>query len=328
MFYIKDNNNIEFFEKLKKHSLEFCLVMKQKKYFEDAIIYSDLNKENYFLKIDKNKYMTPKGAIGSYQLARYLGIEFNNKEDIIKNITEANENFSQFDVDIFSEFNDKLKYSHNLEREVEVKDKNNDTYTISIFNNVDLFVRLPMLNDRLILKKNNKKIGFINTLYSETNMVERIKNNHELLYLVSKKDFPLFDNEEDVKFKMEEKDISLNTFNKKLVSQDMETIIGFENKPFIEYSDIEEEYKGKGLGFQMYVEFSKYLTQKDSGLYSSTLQSDDAELLWSNIKKHIPNYIKEENIFSNENKARYCLKVPEKYKCDFRSKIKNRKKIS
>lgn len=54
--------------------------------------------------------------------------------------------------------------------------------------------------------------------------------------------------------------------------------------PFIDYSKIEREYRGKGLGGALYIYAARMLGENNQILRASGLQSDDAERLWEKLR--------------------------------------------
>jgi ribonuclease HI len=60
----------------------------------------------------------------------------------------------------------------------------------------------------------------------------------------------------------------------------------FLNKSTIDFSNLEDDYKNKGLGYVMYFHMSQYLSSKGIKFRQSTLCSDSAQKLWEGINKH------------------------------------------
>lgn len=60
--------------------------------------------------------------------------------------------------------------------------------------------------------------------------------------------------------------------------------------PHIDFSKLNEEYKGKGLSTSMYIYLARKLGERGKTLSSSGIQSDEAQNLWSSIvkKKDLP----------------------------------------
>lgn len=66
--------------------------------------------------------------------------------------------------------------------------------------------------------------------------------------------------------------------------------------PLVEYSEIEDEYKGTGLGKKMYVEAAKAMGKRGMAIRASTIQSEEAQRLWSSLRKDENIAVKEGNI--------------------------------
>ena len=66
--------------------------------------------------------------------------------------------------------------------------------------------------------------------------------------------------------------------------------------PFVEFAEIEDEYKGTGLGKKMYVEAAKAMGKRGMVIRSSSIQSEDAERLWSSLRKDENIVVKEGNL--------------------------------
>jgi hypothetical protein len=60
----------------------------------------------------------------------------------------------------------------------------------------------------------------------------------------------------------------------------------FLNQATIDFSNLDDEYKHKGLGYVMYFHMSQYLTSKGVEFRQSTLCSDEAQRLWNGVNKH------------------------------------------
>lgn len=60
----------------------------------------------------------------------------------------------------------------------------------------------------------------------------------------------------------------------------------FLNQATIDFSNLEDDYKDRGLGYVMYFHMSQYLSSKGIQFRQSTLCSDSAQKLWDGISKH------------------------------------------
>lgn len=57
------------------------------------------------------------------------------------------------------------------------------------------------------------------------------------------------------------------------------------DKPFVDFINVDDEYKRQGIGEAMYLEGSKWMKEKGMQLRSSTLQSPEAQASWQNLKR-------------------------------------------
>lgn len=60
------------------------------------------------------------------------------------------------------------------------------------------------------------------------------------------------------------------------------------DKPIVHYIHVDEEYRRRGIGFNLYKKMAKVLADKGMGLYASGLQSEYAEKAWSKLKEVLP----------------------------------------
>jgi hypothetical protein len=60
----------------------------------------------------------------------------------------------------------------------------------------------------------------------------------------------------------------------------------FLNQATIDFSNLDDEYKHRGLGYVMYFHMSQYLTSKGIKFRQSTLCSEEAQRLWEGVSKH------------------------------------------
>lgn len=70
----------------------------------------------------------------------------------------------------------------------------------------------------------------------------------------------------------------------------------FMNTATIDFSRIEEDYWGRGLGYCMYFEMSKHLTSQKIGFRASSIQTESAQGLWNGITNHFSEYIKNKKV--------------------------------
>lgn len=74
----------------------------------------------------------------------------------------------------------------------------------------------------------------------------------------------------------------------------------FLNKATIDFSNLDGEYKNRGLGYVMYFHMSQHLSQKGISFRQSTLCSDEAQVLWNGINNHWAENVKIKQIKSGK----------------------------
>lgn len=76
--------------------------------------------------------------------------------------------------------------------------------------------------------------------------------------------------------------------NDKRFKQYMKNFIDFKNyhvdKPLVDYISVENEWKRKGIGTELYKEAAKYLASKELKLHASNIQSDEAVHVWKKFQ--------------------------------------------
>lgn len=86
--------------------------------------------------------------------------------------------------------------------------------------------------------------------------------------------------------------------------------------PFIDYSYVQDEHKGKGIGTAAYIYAARKLGKNNDVLRGSGVQSDEAQGLWNRFKETLP----KENVSTTKLKANG--KVKEYHVLDFRNESK------
>lgn len=86
-----------------------------------------------------------------------------------------------------------------------------------------------------------------------------------------------------INFEDVEKDLK---FYSQIIQKEIDNKKELGKHPFVDYSSIEEEFKGKGLGSALYIIAAKDLAKRGKVIRSSGLQSEDAQNLWARFKKN------------------------------------------
>lgn len=334
MHYIEDNNTIKHRNKRIKYSLEYCIALKQKEYFKDFDIYS-LEKENiFFLCNNKNRRIfaedgaTTKRAYSRKLTSMHSYIDAVYLNENMKAVGENNLVLANWNI--VNDFKKDLKNNHSLAVSKIIKDKNNDEYSIKIFNNVDTNISAAAINDYLLIEKNGLKVGDMTVVYTNEKLISSIQNSNESVQILdSSYHAPFFDNKKDAIEYGKENNISITIGeNGKKTEASLGYAEGLLNKSFSEYTcvDYDEDLSGLGLGKQMYFYMAQHLNKKGIEFYSSLLLSPKASGLWNSMNEGFEGLVIKGKLFNEEeDNERYKLIVPETLNYDnVKKKIKNK----
>jgi hypothetical protein len=89
----------------------------------------------------------------------------------------------------------------------------------------------------------------------------------------------------------EQRDADLDRY-RSYIRKEMDKKEAYFKDPFIDYSNIDDRLKGKGLGTAMYIYSARKLAQTGRRLRGSGLQSDEAGSVWARFKTNLPAYFK------------------------------------
>jgi GNAT superfamily N-acetyltransferase len=64
------------------------------------------------------------------------------------------------------------------------------------------------------------------------------------------------------------------------------------DRPYVQYANVEPQYRRKGIATRLYFEMADRLHQMGFSLYSASTQSPSAELFWENMRKIYPDRVK------------------------------------
>lgn len=79
------------------------------------------------------------------------------------------------------------------------------------------------------------------------------------------------------------------------------------DKPYVDYSSVDEDYRRRRIGFNMYKKMAKMLGEKGMVLYSSTIQTDEAQAVWEKLKEVLPVKKTVDESFVGEEVVRYYI---------------------
>lgn len=220
-----------------------------------------------------------------------------------------------------------------------IQDKNNNEYLIRIIKNCDSTLLGELIQDKMVLYKEDKEIGYVKVKYSTNEIYENLYPTKSLEYInafninsfINKNTDPekilktLFNKRiiEDISndFKKDLIEADKNIANNKSLMNYINTTKEYwNNKATVEYSFIEEEYRGLGLSQIMYFYMGKYLNNEGINFRSSVTQSELALKTWNTLKKNFPNNIEEEKIQSfpdKDSESVFFLSVSKEEDCYF-----------
>lgn len=182
----------------------------------------------------------------------------------------------------------------NLESQGILYDKSKEPYYYQIVCNSDINIGENLIVDELLLYKIKDEIreSFDNkrTLASKLKLIDRdsiesigyLKVKYTTNEIVQFLDQKLQENYPDATSTMTIKSSNVSSKN----NNKLKEVSPFLNVAGIDYSNINEPYKNKGLGYSMYFQMAKYLTLKDIEFRQSSINSQYAKRLWEGIQKH------------------------------------------
>lgn len=112
----------------------------------------------------------------------------------------------------------------------------------------------------------------------------------EKMAYLKEKDVVFTENNYDIIFNIKKNELK-DQFKK--IQRDFKM---FNDVSTIDYSKISDEFKGKGLGTQIYLKMAEHYDSKNIIFRSSALQSPSAKGLWEKMKKEYPSQIEEISI--------------------------------
>lgn len=301
MFHLK-NNTIQNELERKNHSLEFCLAFKKKDYFKDYEIYKLNGIEHFILRNDRNQIFTFNGVSITSSFKSFLksiGEDTSNIEDRSKfsdHISKLErKDLLKINFNLVEKFSSLYEDSHKLVLNKEIKDNQNEDFTIEIYENVDTRLNFMAINDLLIIKKHGDKVGNMTIQYVNDDIMNLIQQNKNLYPFFKKKGYNFFNNIDDMNSFYLEGGDSLSKREKDEAKDAISLFHFFHNKAFPEYScvDYDKDYSGRGLGRQMYFYMSQHLNKKNVILRASSLLNDKSTALWNSIKRDFKPYVSE-----------------------------------
>jgi hypothetical protein len=255
------------------------------------------------------KFIEISGAKSTLGNAHLINPDYKCKKGELTDIMFTQLNEDQFQKEFGPLNNEKIKeasslMSHfcNLKGEGVVYSKDGEEFQYKIIENSDLTLTSYLLLDELRLYKDNIQVGYLKTKYTSDLIIQELLG----------KDYTIqTDKNLTPERKMEylkEKGIDHTVLNHDIVFnltktqlQDNYKKIQRELKVFndiatVDYSKMSDQYKGRGLGTQMYLKIAQHYDNKNIMFRSSSLQSPSAKGLWQRIKTEHHNLIQEISI--------------------------------
>jgi hypothetical protein len=290
-----------------------------------------------YIPYDKERKLIYKindySGLSKYTLDHYQKIYNNHSKVSVEDIAQ---DFKIKDKVAYEQAKEITKGVNVLKEEIKIKDKENNEYTIKIFENSDLSLGGFLMQDKMLVYSGEEQIGYIKMKYStselydtyyptklqealehsnENHMFNHQLNKKEILEILEERRF-IYDvnyNEIENEFKQAEKKIFKRYKN--LVEDLRERWI---NTATSEYSRLDPEYQGKGISQLMYFHMSKYLNKKNIKLRGSTCQSDFAKRLWENLETNFPDNISKIKL-PDDDRVSYVLIVEDNENAYFKN---------
>lgn len=270
----------------------------RQKYMSDL----DMQKMDYkFIEISGSK----STLINTHLINPNYKYKKNELTDIIftpLNQDEFQKEFGPLNNEKIKEARSLMTHFCNLKDEGVIYSKDGEAFQYKIIENSDLTLSSYLLLDELRLYKDNVQVGYLKTKYTSDLIVQELlgkdytiqtaKNltpEHKMEYL---KDNGIEHTElnHDIVFNLTKTQLQDNY---KKIQRELEV---FNDIATVDYSKMSDQYKGRGLGTQMYLKIAQHYDNKNIMFRSSSLQSPSAKGLWQRIKTEHPNLIKEISI--------------------------------
>lgn len=337
-----ENHHAEFawayYQKTKDvESVELAMVTfeRDEKTHKRAII-----KQKYLSDINQNKLGDKFIDIGGNKprlISSYLiNPNYDYKENEITNIefktlseVEFKEIFGTLNDIKLEEANELMMNFCNLKDQGVIYSKEGAEFSYKIIENSDMTLGSLLLLDELRVYKDNIQIGFLKTKYTNDAIIKELLGQDYQVQIndnMSADEKMAYLKEKEVVFTETNYDIIFNIKKNELKDQFKKIqreLKMFNDVATIDYSKMSDEFKGNGLGTQMYLKMADHYENKKITFRSSSLQSPSAKGLWEKIKKEYPLQIEEITI---ADQAYYKLKGSgQKYKVT--NKRRNKKTL-
>lgn len=270
-------------------------------------------RQTYTSDIDTNKlgykYIEISGAKSTLANANLINPDYKYKRDELTDVVFTSLNIEQFQKEFGPLNNEKIKkasslMSHfcNLKEEGVIYSKDGEDFQYKIIENSDLTLTSYLLLDELRLYKDNVQVGYLKTKYTSDLIIQELLGKdytiqtdkslapeHKMEYLKDK-GIEYTELNHDIVFNLTKTQLEDNY---KKIQRELKV---FNDIATVDYSKMSDQYKGRGLGTQMYLKIAQHYDNKNIVFRSSSLQLPSAKGLWQRIKTEHPNLIKEISI--------------------------------
>lgn len=198
-----------------------------------------------------------------------------------------------------------LQDFHNQKFSKTFKDKNGEEFQLELIENYGLNFDSLHTHNMMIVKRNNKKIGYLHSYYMDKENVKANFSSFSEYLLFKKRYYPK--NLEELKSMSKEflsledtEHLNANEFiersNKQLLRATIFDIKNNCSKLFLNlatsfFTRLMDEEKGKGIAQIMYLETAKYYNSIGIDFRSSVCLSAEGQQLWKNLQKNFPDSV-------------------------------------
>lgn len=245
------------------------------------------NRLGFFNKLDEKSYV--KTISDFYEL--------DYKKEIISQLVNFSSEYYKIAKKELDNYFNIVEYGN-------IKDKHGENYNYHIIENADNTIGANVLLDKIIISKDNQEIGYVKIKYTNLNIDEEC--NKIPYSILEKKQF----SNEEKQFYLTRQKIEFNSNNidllfnllKETTKEELEkykqdpTNKVFDNIATVDYSRVNDDYQGRGLGKEMYITIAKHLNKKGIKFRSSSLRSESAKGLWLKLQRENPELVREEII--------------------------------
>lgn len=252
------------------------------------------------------KFIEISGAKSTLGNAHLINPDYKYKKDELTDVIFTPLNEEQFQKCFGPLNNDKIKEASslmthfcNLKDEGVIYSKDGEAFQYKIIENSDLTLSSYLLLDELRLYKDNIQVGYLKTKYTSDLIIQKLlgkdytlqtdKNQtpEQKMEYLKEKGIDHTELNHDIVFNLTKSQLQNNY---KKIQREMKV---FNDIATVDYSKMSENYKGNGLGTQMYLKMADHYENKKITFRSSSLQSPSAKGLWEKIKKEYPSQIEE-----------------------------------